>query len=215
MDDDQKVSRALDSAFVDEHLSDLLKDMSEFAIDTVTDNEVLKDIPVLSTLANVVGITKRVREDYLARKLFIIVTDAGRIPTSERLAFAKRFERNQRAREQLFELLVHVLDEVRSAERVKMVSALFSALVRGIIVEAAFRRLCDLVPYLEHTHLDTLRTLSRDVPKLVTGSKVQILVLHELAEIDFTPHADGHGFRCKLGELGQELLKGLAQPGAV
>lgn len=209
MDDDRKVSNALSATIASEHLGSLVKDAGEVAIDAMLDNDVLKDIPVVSSLVNIVNAAKHIREHYLARKLFILVTDAGRIPKAERVAFGHRVAKDQKAKEELFELVVHVLDEIRSAERVKMVSALFAALIRGALSEASFRRLCDMVRYLERSHIDLMKGLQADKPTLITRAEIQLLALHGLVAVDFTPHSDGHGLRYVRTVLGTELLTSL------
>jgi predicted nucleotide-binding protein len=63
-----------------------------------------------------------------------------------------------------------------------------------------------LMAELEPRHLKVLRGLEEHVPKLVAGSEIEFLAARELAIIDMTPHAEGHGFRYRRTPLGTELL---------
>lgn len=211
MDDDKKIARVLGDAIASDELESIAKDTGELVLDAVLEGGLLKDIPVVSTFVNAIGAIQHVRESFLKRKLLIFITDISQIPPLKRKRFFDEHTPTPEARQRLCELVLHILDDVRSDERARMISALFAALIREELSQTAFRRLCEAVRYLDRDHLVVLARLSPDRPTFTTDPEIHFLLTHALVSQDFTPHSEGHGGRYVVTKLGGELVAALQQ----
>jgi len=206
MDHEKKLANALSTIAASDDLRSIGKEITEAMIDAATDSEVLKAVPALSTILGVARVATEVRNSFFRRKLLLFIQGISHADSSQRQSFFEDHCATPQRRERLSRLVLHVLDDLRDEHRASIISALFLALVNQKISEDQFSALSDVAQKLTQSHLDLLKALSPDSPRLVADFDIAFLALHGLAVIDFTPHMDGYGLRYRLGVLGTAML---------
>ncbi len=170
---------------------------------------IAKDLPLVSTIFRSIDVVGRVRENFLKRKILAFLIDMNRVSASDRkTAMAKLFS-GEKERRKFYDLILHVVDELRTDERVHMVASLFIALLTGGLTEGQFRRLCDVVRNVDREHLRILGSLDERRPVLANEAEIGFVTFYALAAPDYTPHGDGHGLRYRRTPLGTAFMDAL------
>lgn len=165
---------------------ELSTDLLEPWLDYFTDNQVhqvLKDVPVLGSAVKVALLGKTITDGIFLHKVkrFLeaihpaTVTDAGK--------FAEELENKDRDAVRTAEFLLLALDSMNDLEKAPILAALFTALLKGEMSKADFRRITAAV---NSTVVDDLQALASLGPNPKGSSKAYVAVIDGLRHTGLT-----------------------------
>ncbi len=130
-------------------VQDLLTDAAEFTLDTITDVEVLKELPIVRTLLAV----KSVRDRFLLRKTYRFFARLRDVPQAEREAFVQKMRADPRRAQKIGESFAVWLDRLDDEDKAELLAKVFELFAREQIdfdQSARFAAVIDRahVPYL-------------------------------------------------------------------
>ena len=111
-------------------------ELSEVGLDSFVDEGVLKAIPFVSTAISIYKIGNSLKERHNLRKMVVFLNEINLNIVSEekRLEYKKKFQINEKFRNQEMEYLLVLIDRYISYEKPKMLAKLYLAYLDGIIV---------------------------------------------------------------------------------
>lgn len=123
---------------------DITKDTFEFVLDQVSNNEIVKDIPVVNTVANIVALSRSIPDYLFTRKLtkFLNCLDDVSPKDRERLREAAIDDKKINT---LAEHVMNCLQKASDDTKAEFIACLFLAYSDSAIDAAGFRRALDLV----------------------------------------------------------------------
>ena len=129
---------------------DLLPDITEFALDAVTNDGLLKDFPIVSTVVSIYKIGRTLKERSYIKKLmaFLIEIDKGNVDEEKRNEYIGRITKNKRTIQQELEYVLTLLDRFLSEQKAKYLGRLFLAYIFEEIDWSMFCQLSELIDRL-------------------------------------------------------------------
>jgi hypothetical protein len=153
-------------------LGELTAEALDVSIDAITDNEVVKDIPVLGWAVKAASIVMTLRDRLFLAKIHRFLKVAQ--PTDETRRLAARLASGEEEANRTVEVLLLAIEQINDLEKAPMLARLFTAFLRGEMSAADFRRLTAAVNAAVVDDLQTLAGLgsnpsgsSRDYKDLV------------------------------------------------
>ncbi len=145
---------------------DLSFDYSELVLDSILDEGLLKEIPVIKTIVSTYKIGTSIRDKHFTKKLCIFLKElhSNKLDKAKLEQFKDKFNCDTKYREKVMENIVVMNDRFVDNQKSKILANLFVSYIEEKI---------DWDDYLELNHC--LEQLS---PKT-------LLIFHELAELDF------------------------------
>lgn len=110
---------------------DLLPDITEFALDAVTNDGLLKDFPVVSTVVSIYKIGRTLKERSYIKKLmaFLIEIDNGNADEEKRHRYVGRITKDKRTIQRELEYVLTLLDRYISEQKAKYCARIFLAYI--------------------------------------------------------------------------------------
>jgi hypothetical protein len=153
---------------------ELAVDLAETAIDTVLDEGVLRDIPIVGTLLNLARLTKSIPDRIFSAKVRAFLLRLERATDLKKDQFVADLAVDQAKRAKVSEVLVLALDQLDDLGKADYISYTFMAYVEGAIEFNIFRRCL-------HSILDAFTTdLDDFVDFMLTKAKHPLYLPMEL-----------------------------------
>lgn len=125
-------------------LSDVGIDYAEIGLDALANNEVIKELPVVKTIASVAKIGLSIKEWSFAKKFLTFLSryHSGALTEEEKCKFLEKYNQDSSYREKIVTLLVTANDRYFDAKKSEICGNLFVAHVKGLINFDDFKILC-------------------------------------------------------------------------
>jgi hypothetical protein len=122
-------------------LQEVAIDLSEAALDSLINNEVIKDIPLIGTCVRLARATMSIPDLIFAKKVERFISVINSIPPERREQFHNRLETEAGLRRKTGELVVLTLDRSEDLQKAAIIGKLFSHFITGEISLDILRRL--------------------------------------------------------------------------
>ncbi|WP_145859989.1 hypothetical protein [Pedobacter suwonensis] len=139
------------SAFSDEVIN-LAKDYTELAIDSILDEGIFKEIPIIGSVVSLYKMGSAIKELQLIRKIASFLTKLDGIPQADKDKFLARLNSEDPASE-IFEKLLFLLDRLDEVMKAEIIGNLFRIYIMDGIDKPMFLRLSSII---EHAILGDL-----------------------------------------------------------
>jgi hypothetical protein len=126
---------------MNEDLQEVAIDLSEAALDSLTDNQIIKDFPVVGILVRLAKATMSIPDRIFAKKIERFISVTNSIPREKRDQFHTRLEAEPDLRRKAGEVLVFTLDRIEDLQKAAITGKLFSHFIMGDIDFDILRRL--------------------------------------------------------------------------
>jgi hypothetical protein len=126
-------------------LSGTLQDVAEIALDSVLDEGILKDIPIIGSIVSVGKTTIAVRDRLLVRKVLIFLEGLKDIPREQREEFSNKIWGDEKFERRVGETIMMMLDRYDHFDKPRLMSNLFAAYLREEIEYDEFLRLATAI----------------------------------------------------------------------
>lgn len=128
-----------------EHLQDLGAEALELGLDSLLQDGLLKDIPVVGSLVSLVKFGKGVKDALFTKKLLAFLYALKDIPLKERIQMIDELNASEAYRGRVGERLVVVLDRLDDLDKAQVIGKLFGATIEKKISFEQFLRLSMIV----------------------------------------------------------------------
>ncbi len=193
--------------------ADLLQEAAEFSLDALLEDGIVKDIPVVGTIAKLYSAAMGAQGYVFAKKIRTFLVELKSVPEEEREAFTQKLEKDKEQKERTAETLIVLLDKLDDMKKAPLLARAFAGYMREYFDFSTFQRLAAAID----------RCLVSDLPILVRFSGPQpldgyigdMLVSTGLVSVAAIPGIRGRGAKTnyEMSELGelfvQVVLKGL------
>ncbi len=113
--------------------TDLAADIGELLIDAVSDDGLLKDVPLVGSLLKLRKIGSSIKEHIFLKKLRRFLTEVAEIPKEDRESFADEISKDPELRERVGDALVTLLDRFDEIGKEELFAKAFSSYLNGNI----------------------------------------------------------------------------------
>ncbi len=141
-------------------LKDLTIDITQVTLESITDIEVLKRLPVVGALAHLCGAVKTVRDRFNLKKIFRFFRRIGNMPLEECDAFLQRMRADPHRAQQVTEAFLVWLDRLDDEEKADLLARVFELYARRRIDFAPSARFAAIIDRAHVPYLRQLRDFS-------------------------------------------------------
>jgi len=124
---------------------DLAVEWAEIGLDTLFDEGVLKDAPILGSIVKLCMVSKTIRDRLFVRKVWDFLRGCPKFNNLEKMGFVREHLNDPEKAQKLGDAIVLILDKLDDLEKPSMLAKLFAALVRCEIPLECFRRLATAI----------------------------------------------------------------------
>lgn len=142
-----------------EQTHELLANGADALIDTLSDSDIVGNIPFVGTVLNTYQAAQDIRERMLVKKLAKFLEYPSQMTIEEKLKFSTAFE-DPSKEEEFGEQMLVLIEQAEDTEKPKIIGRLLVARVKGHFDQNTFMRLCKMVnrAFVEDfRHLTVLR----------------------------------------------------------
>jgi hypothetical protein len=193
---------AFQDTLFDDSIKDLTVEYLELGIDTLTDNELIKTIPIIKTLNGLYGFSRSIREYYLTKKILRFLFQIKDIPKDEINNMLKKLENNESYNKDFGENLVLLLDRFENINKSDLLGQSFKMFLKEKLSFEDFLRASHIID--KSFFYDLLK-----LKKIKDGFEIDIISkenLFSLGLLSLKPHEiaagmTGSEFMVKLNEV--------------
>lgn len=121
------IQNSFNTTLTDSNLENLGIDISELAIDSVLQDGLLKDIPIVGTIINLSKFGANVHDRLFLKKLLSFLNKLESVPSDKRKELIKNIESSKKYRMKVGEKLLYIIDTCEDYEISELVGLLFKA----------------------------------------------------------------------------------------
>ncbi len=158
MRSDKLPDQIVDSIYSPE-LNEIGYDIAEIAFDSLLDDGILKDLPIIGTIVKVFKGAMDIRDRIFIVKVARFLFHLTGTPFEHRQSFKQKINEEPKLKRRLGESLVLLLDRLDDLEKTDFMAKCFAAYLAGNISFDQFRR---LAVALDMAFVDDLKTICRD-----------------------------------------------------
>lgn len=131
-------------------LVEILTELSEFGLDGILQEGMVKDIPLLSTVVSIYKLGHTLRERSYIKKLIIFLKELeeGNVDEKKRQKYIDRITKNRQIIQKELEYVMTLLDRFLSEQKAKYLGRLFLAYIYEEIDWSMFCQLSELIDRL-------------------------------------------------------------------
>ena len=161
---------------IDNNFRDLLADNSEVLIDSLIDNELLKEIPILGNSLKVIRGIQSIRDKSYLNKIKRFVEHIGEIDEEEKKRLIDESKKDSKSRVKFGDALFTTIEQSDSLVKVEYLAIAFEAFLNYEFEESDLRIICHII---KNSFTDELiEVIEKEYP-----DNLQYVVPSGLAEI--------------------------------
>lgn len=144
----ETIEETFDLALRDANLQDVAVDASELALDSLLDEGLLKDVPIVGTLVKVVSASSTIADKLFLKKLLTFLFHLQEIPPDERAKIILKIDDSKEYRTKVGEKLLYIVDACEDHETAGLVSRVFKHFLEGKITYGEFLKTASVLQRL-------------------------------------------------------------------
>ena len=134
----QKYLKGLESSIKSDYLQNISIDLAETFTDSMLEDGILKDIPIIGTIVGLSKFGINVRDRLFLKKVITFLLELKDIPSIERIKMISEIDNDPKYKIKIGEKLLYILDKCEDHEKAKLTSILFKSYIREQINYADF-----------------------------------------------------------------------------
>jgi hypothetical protein len=158
------------------------EDFSEVVLDSMLDDGVLQDIPVVGTIVKVFKGAMDIRDRIFIAKVARFLFGLSRVPLKRRQLFKEKMNANNKFRRKLGSTLILLLDRLDDIEKPDFVAFCFIAYLNDAITFETFRRVTSAI---DIAFLEDLKGICRQDIDLTTEGSIHLANLSRTPLVEF------------------------------
>jgi len=198
---------SLVDSFTEFDPAQITPDLIEVAIDNVLDNSIIKDIPIVRTIAGVLKVTASIRDRALVKKLVRFLFSLSSISSDTRQQFKAKMNVDEEFKYKVGEKLLLIIERLDDMSKPKLVAHAFQAYMEEEIDFDMFQRLAGAIDKSFYSDLMALKL--NDSPDSLSPQAKLELSNSGIIEFKFSPnlYSSSRHNRYQITELGSQMLK--------
>jgi hypothetical protein len=136
----QKVSDSLEETIKNSDLQNVTADLAETFIDSMLNDGILKDIPVLGTIVGLARSTISLKDRLFLRKVMHFLNEISSVPPEEREAMISQVDSSDSFKIKVGEKLLYIVDKCEDHKAASQIAKLFCSFLKGLISYSDFLR---------------------------------------------------------------------------
>ena len=141
----KKLTNSLDKTLKDSDLHNVTAGLSEVLIDSLIEDGIAKDIPIIGTIVGLGKVALGIRERLFLKKIIYFISELKEIPTIKRHKMIDKIDSSQKYRIKVGEKLLYIIEKCEDHEKSKIIAYLFSAFIEGMLTYDEFLRSASVV----------------------------------------------------------------------
>ena len=176
--ENSSAGRELVRTVISEHLSEVVFDVAEAALDANLADGVIKDLPIIGPVVKFVQAGKSISGALFILKLMRFLKELQNVPWEEREKLLKKYPDSSERQKVLGENLLLALERLDDIEKPRFLARFFAAYIKTEIDYTTFTRLSRALERFNLALLQNLRWFyTREGPKIETPEEI----IHELS----------------------------------
>ena len=196
---ENNLSLAFQDTLYDESIKDLTDEYLELGIDALTDNELIKTIPIIKTLNGLYKFTKSIREYYLTKKILRFLFQIKDIPKDEINQTLKKLANDEAYNKDFGENLVLLLDRFENVNKSDLLGQSFKMFLKEQLSFEDFLRSSHIIDKSFLNDLIKLKKIKAEIEIDIISKEN----LFSLGLLSLKPH------EISVGITGGEMVKKL------
>lgn len=187
-------------------VTELLLEVGESAIDLVTDNDAVRDIPVVGWAFKVARALDDIRSNLLARKIAKFMSDPSLLAAVNAQEESSRIHLNNEHANEVGETLLMVLDKVTDFSKPALLAKAYASYLDGIIDKELLLMLAHIIDISSKIDLQHFIERGRNT-STNSGAWEERLVHTGLFELDYASVTYGGAAATSITPLGKALYR--------
>ena len=130
---------------MNENFTDILADNGEVIIDSLLDNEILKEIPILGTSLKMIRGVQSIRDKSYLNKIKTFVEHVGEIDSKKRKKLIEESKKAEKKRVKFGDAIFTTIEQSDSLVKVEYIAIAFEAFLNDELQESDLRLICHIV----------------------------------------------------------------------
>lgn len=130
---------------MDENFQDLLADNSEAILDSLMENEVIKEIPILGSSLKIIRGIQSLRDRAYLNKIKLFLEKIGEINDDQKKIIINDSKKNEKSRTKFGDAIFTTIEQSDSTVKVEYIAVAFEAYINGEINESDLRLICHVI----------------------------------------------------------------------
>lgn len=160
---------------------DLLADTSEVILDSLLENDIVKEIPILGSSIKIIRGIKSLRDRAYLNKIKIFLERIGEINEKQRRKLIEDSRQNEKSRAKFGDAIFTAIEQSDSTVKIEYLAVAFEAFTKDEIDESLLRLLCHII---RNTFSDELTDIIENEKPIL---ELKYAVASGLAETTFEP----------------------------
>jgi len=142
------IQNSFDATLKDSNLENLGIDISELAIDSILEDGLLKEVPIVGTIVNFTKFSANVHDRLFLKKILTFLNNLKDVPMRKRSELIENINRSKKYRIKLGEKLLYIIDSCEDYEISELIGFLFKAFTEGRITYDEFLKSASILKNL-------------------------------------------------------------------
>ncbi|KRB57167.1 hypothetical protein [Flavobacterium sp. Root186] len=208
----EDIETSLVTSIAKSDLKEIVSDIAEISLDTFFDDGIIKDVPIIGSLAKLYSAGKNIQEKIFEKKIIAFLLETEKAKKESKNKFYDDLNNNESLRKKVGEQILVILEKIDDLEKPTILGKLFKNFIEEEINFEMFHRLATIIA---NCFLPDLKKLSiyKDKSQFNTFTSISLEnsgLVHMYYVRPEIFDADGNqtgGSLYRITKLGQELLK--------
>jgi len=130
---------------MNENFQDLLADNTEVAIDTLLDNEVIKEIPILGSSIKIIRGIQSLRDRAYLNKVKLFIEKVGQINDDQKQRIISESKKSEKSRAKFGDAIFTTIEQSDSTVKIEYMAIAFEAFLNKDFEESDLRLICHII----------------------------------------------------------------------
>jgi len=169
----EKIETSLIETIETTDLNSINKDLAEVVIDSVLDDGLLKDIPIVNIIVGLGNFGSKIHKGIFLKKVLFFLSSLESTSIKQRQDFIEKIESKESYNNKVGEALIMIIEKCSDLEKPKIIGTLFKASIKKEISYQTFLRLSYII---DRIHIPDLIYLK----KINNGENIEKVIEQEL-----------------------------------
>jgi hypothetical protein len=165
MSADNKVTSLVIKTIKSSDLQDLSKEYAEIGIDSLLDEGLLKNTPIVGTIISATRVGLSINDQIFTKKLLRFLSSLSELSVDERTEMINKLSDEEGYRNRVGEKLIEIISRIDSHAKPEAVAKVFKAFAKGEITTLTLNRLIYAIEVLPHFEFAYLRPYFETPPE--------------------------------------------------
>ena len=130
---------------MNDNFQDFLADNSEVILDSLIENEIVKEIPFLGSSLKIIRGIKSVRDQAYLNKIKLFLKKVGGINKEQKQRIIEESKKNEKSRTKFGEAIFTTIEQSDSTVKIEYIAIAFEAFINKELEESDLRLLCHII----------------------------------------------------------------------